>query len=783
MQEKIETDTASSPSGFHRLGVTLGHHRRRVFAVWLVAALAALALIPNFLASLTGMSLEASGSESARAQELVQREFDRAPTEQDMLVVHSDRYRATDPQFRRVAEAAMASARDEANITRVVSPYAPEAGGQIAAGGHTAVAVLGWGGTQTELQHAAPQLQETVRQAATDEVEVHLTGTSPLMAALVEQETADIARAEAIGLPVALLVLLVAFGSAVAAGIPLLLGVFGLLVAFGLLGAASFATSFGVFVESATTMIGLALGIDYSLFLVSRYREELAARGAGLDAVGATMATAGKAVLFSGATVFVSVAGLLLVPAPVFRGLAIGVMVAVAVMLVVTLTLLPALLGTLGTRVNRLALPGFRGSLERPDPEHGPWARWTRLVMRRSALFAVPTVAALLALSYPLLDLRLGVSLETANLRDAPAGQGYQIVAESFAPGAVSPMTIVVRSPAGTLDGSDLAAVDRLTTRLRQDPEVVRVSSVTSALQRATGTPVPPRPRAALQQIAAGGSGLLLNPAGGSDTTVLTAYPRAAPHSGAATELVQRLRDATIPEALGGSGLQAHVGGLSAQTADINEVTRSYTPLVIAVVLATSLVLLLLVFRSVLLPLKAVLMNLLSIGAAYGLVVVVFQRGAGEAVLDFTSPGYLQVYLPLLAFAVLFGLSMDYEVFLISRMKEEWGRRRDNAAAVAAGLSHTAKVVSAAAAIMVTIFASFLITTILEMKQMGFALAVAVLVDATIIRLLLVPSLMRLMGRANWWLPRWLGRALPRVELAEGRPADEGRPDRPATTR
>lgn len=773
MQEKSEADTVRSPSGFHQLGVTLARRRRRVFGAWLVAVVGALAFIPNFLGGLTGMSLEVNGSESAQAQELVQREFADAPTEQDMLVFHSDRYRASDPRFRRVVEDATANVRDESHVTQVLSPYEPRARGRVASGGHTAIAVLGWGGTQTELQHAAAGLQDTARAAATDRVDVYLTGTSPLMAALVEQENADIARAEAIGLPVALAVLLVAFGSAVAAGVPLLLGMLGLLVAFGLLGVASFVTSFGIFVESAVTMIGLALGIDYSLFLVSRYREELGARGPGPEAVGATMATAGKAVLFSGTTVCVSVAGLFLVPAPVFRGLATGVMVATAVMLVVTLTLLPALLGALGPRVNRLALPGLRGTLQHPDPERGPWARWARVVMRRAGVFALPTVAVLLALSYPLLDLRLGVNLEQSNLRHLPAGKGNQIVSESFAPGAVSPTRIVVRSPDGPLGGSDLTAIHRLTSQVRQDPEVAGVSSMTRALRRATGTPTPERPRAALERLGArSGSALFLNSEGGSDTTVLTAFPRTAPDSGTALELVQRLRDTTIPGALDGTGLRASVGGLSAQTADINQVTRAYTPLVIAVVLATSLLLLLLAFRSVVLPIKAILMNLLSIGTAYGLLVLIFQQGAGEAALDFDSPGYLQVYLPLLTFAVLFGLSMDYEVFLISRMKEEWERRRDNAAAVAAGLSHTAKVVSAAAAIMVTIFASFLVTSILEMKQMGFALAVAVLVDATVIRLLLVPSLMRLLGRANWWLPRGLDRALPRVELAEGAPGD-----------
>ncbi|MGI5200255.1 MMPL family transporter [Spirillospora sp. CA-108201] len=604
--------------------------------------------------------------------------------------------------------------------------YDPGAAGLVSADGRTALAVAGMTGDERERQRTAPALQDALNGVGADDVGVHVTGSSPLNAAVIEQEDRDLARAESIGLPIALLILITAFGSLVAAGLPLLAGVAALVTAFGVLGAASYLTSFDVFVQAVVTMIGLALGIDYCLFAVTRQRSELAAHPSRpiADTVGATMATAGKAVLFSGSTVLISVAGLLLVRAPVFRAMALGVMVAVAVMLAITVTLLPAVLALLGTRINRLTVPGTRRAARGSAGSF--WTRWTSLVMRRPLLIGGSATLVLLLAAAPMTGLKSGFDVGASAVADSPAGRGYEIVAAKFASGAATPIRAVSTERPAAPDG---AGLERLGDRLRDHPRVAQVVQENDA--------------------------------------VLTVLSKDAPDSAAAIALVRWIRGTAVPEAVPPDGPDVVVGGLTAQTIDVVDEVDRATPWVLATVLGLSFLLLLLAFRSLLLPLSAIAMNLLSVGAAFGLLTWVFQNGAGESLLDFTSRGFIQAYLPLLTFVVLFGLSMDYEVFLISRMKEEGDRTGDNRAAVTSGLVHTAGVITAAAAIMIVVFASFMITNVVEVKQMGFALAVAVAVDATLIRVVVVPALMRLAGRANWWLPAWLDRALPSAQLTE----------------
>ncbi|MFC9970402.1 MMPL family transporter [Spirillospora sp. NPDC127200] len=709
----------------YRLGRWCGRRAWRVVIAWVVVLGIAGALVPRFADTLTGSSLEVQGSQSARAERLLGEKFGGGVTEDVVVVFDSSSRPATDPRFRAVVERGLAELKRRPGVVRVQDPYA---GKLISADGRTALAVAGLSGDERARQKAAPGLQDAVTAVGGDGVSVYLTGSSPLNAAVVEQEDRDLARAESIGLPIALLVLIIAFGTLVAAGLPLLAGVAALVTAFGALGAASYFTGFDVFVQAVVTMIGLALGIDYCLFAVTRQRAELAAFPGRpvVETVAATMATAGKAVLFSGFTVLISVAGLMLVRAPVFRTMALGVMVAVAAMLAVTLTLLPAVLALLGTRINRWAVPGLRraggGSM---------WARWSALVMRRPAVIAGAATLALLAAAAPVAGLKLGFDVGASAVADFPAGKGYQIVSAKFAPGAATPVQVIATRSGGL----DEAGLDRLAARLRTDPRVAEV------VEDADGQ---------------------------GDAALLTVFSKHAPDSQAAIGLVRWIRAAAVPQSAQPDGTRIVVGGLTAQTVDVAEEVRRATPLVLAAVLGLSFLLLLLAFRSLLLPLSAIVMNLLSVGAAFGLLTWVFQDGVGESLLDFTSRGFIQAYLPLLTFVVLFGLSMDYEVFLISRMKEEWGRTGDNQRAVTTGVADTAGVITAAAAIMVVVFASFMITDVVEVKQMGFALAAAVAVDATLIRVVLVPAFMRLAGRANWWIPFWLDRVLPAVHLAEG---------------
>ncbi|MFF5362753.1 MMPL family transporter [Streptomyces scabiei] len=756
------------PPLLNRLGTWCATHVWKVLAAWLVVLVVGGLLVPKFTDSLTGSSLKVTGSESARAEKVMKEDFDSAVTEDVVVVFDSTTRSVKDAAFRDVVEQGIAELRKQPGVAAIEEPYAPGGETQLAPDGRTALVLAGLTGDERDRQGAAPDIQKALDRIDGDGVDVMLTGSSALNAAVVEQEDKDIARAESIGVPIALLVLLIAFGTLVAAGLPILLGVAALMTSFGVLGALSYLTSFDTFVQAVVTMLGLALGIDYCLFIVTRQREELQAQPDRpiAQTVGATMASAGKAVLFSGFTVLISVAGLLLVRAPVFRSMAFGVMVAVAVMLTVAMTLLPAVLALCGTKINRLAVPGLRRAVSHPDPEHSIWARWTKLVLRRPLLIGGAAVLALGAAAIPVTGLKLGFDVGASAVADAPAGEGYNLVSEKFAPGAATPIQIVVTSKQGAFDDEDLTAMDRLATQVESHDQVDSVLSVTGLLKEQTGR----SDRATLDAALAKDSASLdriVNSSG--DAAILTVFSKAAPDADEAIDLVHWIRDTAAPRAESAAdGLTIATGGLTAQTVDVaNEIDRS-TPWVLGAILGLSFVLLLLAFRSLLLAFSAIVMNLLSVGAAFGLLTWVFQEGAGESPLDFTSRGFIQAYLPLLTFVVLFGLSMDYEVFIISRMKEEWDRTRDNTRAVTVGTVHTAKVITAAAAIMVVVFAAFMITKVVEVKQMGFALAAAVLVDATLIRVVVVPATVRLAGDANWWLPSWLDKTLPRVDLTEG---------------
>ncbi len=755
-------------SPFQRYGRFAASHPWRVIGAWLLVLAVCAGLSAVFVSRLTGASLSVPGSPSARAEQLLATTFPEGTTEHDLVVFRSRDLTAQDPAYQRRVRDVLDRVRTADGVTTVVSPY-DGGGAQIAQGGHVAVAFVGLRGDAPTRQTYAEDLQQVVRTASGDRVEAYLTGTAALNAAAVVEENKDLSRAEAIGLPVAMAVLLLAFGTVVAAGLPLLLGMLGVLVSLGVLGALSFLTSWSAFTESTVTMVGVALGIDYSLLVVTRYREEHARGLSVVEAVGRATDRAGRAVLFSGSTVLVSLSGLALVNSPVSRELGYGVMVAAAVMVVLTLTLLPAVLGALGSRVDRLAVPFLREQISHPDPERSVWGRLARAVMRRPGAVALVTGTALLALVYPVTGIRLGVDLSIGSLSDTPAGRGYLIVSQSFAAGVVSPVTVVVHDRSGPLDAGALDGVAELTRRLEADPGTAGVVSVTRVLDAGLGSHSPEALRTAL---ASPHAGALLGPlvGGGTEptTTVVTVYPKAAPDSRSASDLVRRLRhDVLPPVAAAHPGLELAVGGLTARIVDLDHTIRHAMPWVLAAVLGASYILLLVAFRSLLVPLKAIVMNLLSVGAAFGALVLVFQQGHGASVLGFAPTGFLQVYLPLVAFAILFGLSMDYEVFLVSRMKEEWDATGDNARAVATGITFTARVITAAAAIMVVVFATFVGTPTTELKEMGFALAVAVLVDATIIRLLLVPATMRLLGSANWYLPRWLDRLLPPLHLGE----------------
>lgn len=758
-------------SGFYRFGTFLSRRRWFVVAFWIPLIIAGGLLTGRFHDSLSSPSFATTGSESERAGMVLEERFQSSFSEQTLLVFESEQFTVDDPAYREVIEQTVESIRQEPGVAIAISPFAPEASGQISEDRHAAFAVVGLTGSTDERLDRSGGYLDLAAGHSTEDVQVMFTGRSPISHELIGVAAEDLRNAETIALPLALLILIVAFGSLVAAGMPLVAALVGIAITFGVLSIAGEFTPFNLLIENIVMMVGLAVGIDYVLFIVTRFREELGNNRSVEEAVGITVATAGKTVLFSGLTVLISVSGILIVKSPTFQQIAIGMMTVVPVMVMLALTLLPATLALLGRRVNRLTIPFLRRAVENPDAERGIWARWSRLIMRRPVVWAVGTTLVLILLAIPVLGISLGTSL-SAEATDGPAGSGFATLNERFSPGQLSPIEIVYESQDGSLDDTDLDEIARMTAELSADPGVAEVQSVTLALEAIDGDHSESALTQALQdpQLAQA-LGFLVNVDNGGDLARITVVPAAAPDTPPAYDLIDRIRDDIVPRTTPAGTSNVLVGGFSAEIVDISEEVTSKFPLVIAFVLTLSFLLLLLIFRSLLIPLKAIIMNLLSVGAAYGLLVLVFQEGWGERVFGFESTGLIQVDLPLFTFALLFGLSMDYEVFLLSRIKERWEKTGDTNEAVAYGLEHTARTITSAAAIMVTVFTAFAFTSLLEVQQIGFALAAAILVDATLIRILLVPATMRLMGRWNWWLPSWLDRRLPRMPLSETAPA------------
>jgi len=740
-----------------------------VVAVWIVVVVGSAILVPRFQSSVTGPPLDVLGSDSYHAQEILRTRFDQPFAEQDLIVFESDSLVATDLAYQAVIGTALDRVEELPGVVSVIAPFDPRAEGLVAEEGHVATAVVGLSGSNADRQALALRLTQAASLAATDEVHVYVTGRSPLIAELVTQQEQDLSRAERLGLPVALLILLVTSGAVVAAGLPLVLAMAGVIVTFGALGAASTFTEFNLFVPNIASMIGLGVGIDYALFMVNRFREELVRGADPQQAVVTTTATAGRTVFFSGMTVLLSLAGLLLVDARIFRELALGAMMAVAIMVLGALTLVPPLLSLLGPQVNALRVPG-RSQQSVSFGGNRFWSRWSRMIMRQPRQWAAVAIIILLVLAAPITHLNLSLDTGTSDIREQSAGLGREILEREFNEGRISPLQLVYVSRDGALDEADLNAIARLSELLSNDYAVVEVTSVTTLLDRFAGNH-----SAETLELAAGfpqvveASTDLINLANGGDVAVIRAVPRWSPDSPGPLQLVKRVRETMLPKMMAEQNPQAEVfvGGLSAQIVDITTESLHKLPVVVALVVALSFVLLALVFRSIVIPIKAILMNVLSITAAYGLLVVVFQEGAGARLFDFQVTGTTQVYLPLLTFAVLFGLSMDYEVFLLGRIKEEWEKTEDNQTAVEHGLQRTGAVITTAAAIMVCVFAAFTFARLTEVKTLGFSLAAAVLIDATLIRIILVPAAMQLLGRWNWWFPPWLDRRLPRFDLAE----------------
>ena len=712
------------PGPLGRLGGLAYRRRGRVLIAWAVALAIAFGLSAAFGGEFANDS-SAPGSDSAQAQRVLGERFPAQSGDTERVVVRADN--VNDAGVRSAVKALLGELKRVPHVTSVEDPYSTN--GAITPDGRTLAArvYLDVINPNDMPKEDTQKLLAAAQAAERDGLNVALGGRA-VQTAETTQSTAEM-----IGLIAAAVILLIMFGSVVAAGLPLAMAIGGLAVSSSLVGLAAAAVGVPSFAPTIGMVLGIALGIDYALLMVTRFREW---RAVGLDPEAATVATldtAGRSVLVAAGTVMVSMLGLFAVGLTAMFGTAVVTMVATLVVMVAAITLFPALLGYLGRRIDRLRVPlGRRRPTQISADGHlvpaAGWTRWSRLVRRHRVLATVSSVVLLLVLAAPFLGVHFGLPDAGNDPENTSSRQAYDMLAEGFGPGANGPLLVVADMSRG-----DGAVLQRLQAELGNTAGVAAVS--------------PPR----------------LNPAG--DTALITVVPATGPQEAATEDLVRTLRDDVIPAATEGTDAEVHVGGATAATIDINTSIADRLALLIGGVVVVSMLLLLVAFRSVVIAITAAVMNLLSVAAAYGVVAFVLEGGwAGELIgIDTATP--MAAFVPVIMFALLFGLSMDYEVFLISRVREAWVRTRDNRQAITTGLASTGRVITAAAAIMIVVFAAIIPSDQIFIKVSGVGMVAAILVDATIIRMLLVPAVMHLLGRSNWWLPRAMARRLPQLHI------------------
>ena len=622
----------------------------------------------------------------------------------------------------------LASIRPLPYVRSVTSPFSKAGAHQIAdpGTGNIAFAEIQFTTDTADIPTAAvKKVITTAQSAAHDGFRVELGG-SPISSAA----SAAPGPSEGIGITAAIIIMLLAFGSVVAMGLPVITALAGLGIGIALLELLTHVLTVPIFSPEMAAMIGIGVGIDYALFIVTRYRQGIFEGRDPRNAVVTSLMTSGRSVLFAGSTVVISLFGLYLIGQAYMIGLATACIAAVLMVLIAALTLLPAMLGFAGNAIDKWHLPRLLQT-GGPPPKNGFWYRWSRFVQRRAWITGILAVLVLVALALPLFSMRLAFTDASNDPTSLTTRQAYDLLAQGFGPGFNGPLVIAAdtRGPAGQAT----ATVDHL----QQAIEAHRhgITFVTPAQFNAAHT-----------------------------GAVIVVYPTTSPQSQQTESLVQTLRNHVIPPVTNGTGVDAQVGGQTAASIDAANFLGQRLFIVIGAVLILSFLLLMVVFRSLVLPLKAVIMNLLSVGAAYGVMVAVFQWGWAGRIIGIGETGPIDPWIPVALFVVLFGLSMDYEVFLLSRIREEWLRTHDNSLSVADGLAVTGRIITAAAAIMFCVFGSFVIKDPLHvLKVFGLGLATAVLVDATLVRMVLVPSIMELVGPVNWWLPRWMDRSIPQM--------------------
>jgi RND superfamily putative drug exporter len=704
-------------------------HRRVVLGIWLVVVIG-FSVIHGAAGSAYKDSFKLSGTDSADAQALLQQNSPQTSGDVDHIVIATEGGKSiTDPGVKSEMTAMLDKVAKLPHVGSVVSPYAPGAAAQISKDGRIAYATVTFDELANELPESSIERVISVAQGAANEgVQVQLGGQA------IEQTNKPGVGGTAFGFIAAAIVLFLVFGSLFAMLMPLLTAGFALGTGVAVIGLLSHAITMASFSSELSLLIGLGVGVDYALFIVTRFRQGLMRGLSPEEAIADSLDTSGRAVLFAGITVCIALLGMFTLGVSFLYGVAIAASVVVAMTVIAALTLLPALLGFAGLRIlsrkDRRALA--EGTLSEGD-ESPAWRRWAGTLQRRPALFAAGAAVLLLVIAIPFLSIRLGSSDEGNDASSTTTRQAYDLLAEGFGPGFNGPLQLVAAVPnKGAEEG-----FDRVLAAAKKTEDVVAVTPA----KVIPGTD------------------------GRSAVATANVVPAGSPQDASTTDLLHHLRDETIPDATAGSGARVLVGGQTAIFEDFSGVLSQKLPLFIGVVVLLSFLLLMAVFRSIVVPAMASVMNLLSAGAAFGVITAVFQWGWGASLIGVDRTGPIEAFLPVMVFAILFGLSMDYEVFLVSRIYEEWRKRGDNREAVIHGLAATARTITAAAAIMVLVFGAFVLGGERVIELFGIGLASAVLLDALVVRSVLVPSLMLLTGKANWWIPAWLDRILPHLNV------------------
>jgi putative drug exporter of the RND superfamily len=708
-----------------RLGDVSFRRRRLVVLVWILGAVGVVALSSAFAGDYSA-DYSAHGSDSDAAQQLLDTRFP-ADAGQTVDVIVEAQEGLADTAVRGDVERLMSELSTAPHVIAVVSPYdepsAVSPGGDIAR-----ISIrLDVGFSDTMPVADTQRILDAVDAAERPGLRVEVGGGPVVVAEATEVSS------ELVGVLAAIVILLVTFGTVVAAGLPILVALLGLTVGAALIGLLTLVVETPEWAPQLAAMMALGIGIDYVLLILTRFREHLSH---GLDprhAVVATIESAGRAVLVAGTTVVISMLGLFATDLNYMQGAAVATIACVLVIMLAAVTLVPALLGFAGHNIDRLRLPGARHRTAAGSPA---WMAWSRAVQRRAWPSALAATALMVLLAVPFLDLRFGFPDAGNEPEGSRTRQAYDLMVQGFGPGAQNQLVVV----AELADDGDAGSLERLATQVDALPGVAGV-----------GEPQ-------------------LNQAG--DAALLTVVPATSSQDEATDDLVRAVRSA-VPAAISGSGDAVHVGGGTAMALDATDDVIGTLPLLVGGVVGLSFLLLLVVFRSIAVPLKAAVMNVLSIGAAYGVVAYVMEGGWAGGLIGIDGKTPLPAFIPVLMFAILFGLSMDYEVFLISRVREYWLKTGDAAEAVTLGLAATARVITAAAAIMVAVFSAFVLSPDVFLKALGVGLATAILVDATIIRMVLVPATMQILGRSTWWLPGWLDRLLPQFHVEAPADAEE----------